>query len=76
MTLQDLQPGQSGTIKKITNSIGPVRRRLMDMGITPGTKITVEKIAPMGDPIEVTLRSYQLSLRKSEAQDIEIEVCT
>lgn len=74
MKLSELKPGQEGKIVKLDNNIGPVRRRLMDMGVVAGEKIKVEKIAPMGDPIEVTVKSYNLSLRKQEARQIEIEV--
>jgi ferrous iron transport protein A len=74
MNLSNLKPGQQGKILKLDSSIGPVRRRLMDMGVIPGEMIKVEKIAPMGDPIEVTVKSYNLSLRKNEAKGIEIEV--
>lgn len=74
MNLNNLKPGQQGKIIKLDSSIGPVRRRLMDMGVIPGELITVDKIAPMGDPIEVTVKSYNLSLRKNEAKGIEIEV--
>jgi ferrous iron transport protein A len=74
MNLSDLKPGQQGKILKLDSSIGPIRRRLMDMGIIPGESIKVEKVAPMGDPIEVSVKSYNLSLRKNEAKGIEIEV--
>lgn len=74
MNLSTLKPGQKGKILKLDSSIGPIRRRLMDMGVIPGETVTVEKIAPMGDPIEVTVKSYNLSLRKNEARGIEIEV--
>lgn len=74
MNLGNLKPGQQGKILRLDSSIGPIRRRLMDMGVLPGEIVKVEKIAPMGDPIEITVKSYNLSLRKSEAQGIEIEV--
>ncbi len=74
MNLGDLKPGQQGTIAKLHSTIGPVKRRLMDMGVIPGEQIKVEKIAPMGDPIEVTVKGYKLSLRKQEAKGIELEV--
>jgi len=74
MNLSNLKPGQQGKILKLDSSIGPIRRRLMDMGVIPGETIKVEKVAPMGDPIEVTVKSYNLSLRKNEAKGIEIEV--
>ncbi len=69
-TLEDLAPGQSGTILSIANKSGTVKRRLVDMGLTPGTEVKVTKIAPLGDPIEVTLRGYELSLRKADAAQI------
>ena len=62
-TLQDLKPGQSGMIVSVGGHQPAVKRRLVDMGLTPGTVVTVRKIAPLGDPIEVNLRSYELSLR-------------
>ncbi len=69
-TLEDLFPGQSGTILSIGNKSGTVKRRLVDMGLTPGTEVKITKIAPLGDPIEVTLRGYELSLRKEDAGQI------
>ncbi len=69
-TLEDLAPGQSGTILSIGNKSGTVKRRLVDMGLTPGTEVRVTKIAPLGDPIEVSLRGYELSLRKADAGQI------
>ena len=72
-TLQDLKPEQSGMIVSVGGHQPAVKRRLVDMGLTPGTVVTVRKIAPLGDPIEVNLRSYELSLRKADAEMIEIE---
>lgn len=72
MTLASLKPGQTGRIVRI-GAVGPLKRRLMDMGIVPGTDVMVEKIAPLGDPVEVCLKSYHLSLRKGEAEKIEVE---
>ena len=69
-TLNDLAPGQSGTILSVGNQSGAVKRRLVDMGLTPGTQVTVTKIAPLGDPLEVSLRGYELSLRKDDAAQI------
>ena len=69
-TLEDLSPGQSGTILSIANRSGTVKRRLVDMGLTPGTEVRVTKVAPLGDPIEVSLRGYELSLRKADAGQI------
>ena len=73
MTLKELKPGQSGTIVSIGEK-GPIRRRLMEMGITSGIEIKVVKVAPLGDPIEVCIRDYELSLRKEEANYIEVRV--
>ena len=72
MNLSQMRPGQKSKIKKI-GSIGPLKRRLMDMGVLIGEEISVEKIAPLGDPIEITVKDYKLSLRKKEAQGIEVE---
>lgn len=72
MTLRDLKPGESGTVVSIGEK-GPMKRRIMDMGITPGTSVKVIKVAPLGDPIEVNIRGYELSLRKDEAQRIIVE---
>lgn len=72
MTLKDLKPGQEGTVVSIGDK-GPVRKRIMDMGVTPGATIKVIKVAPLGDPIEVNIRGYELSLRKSEAGQIVIK---
>ncbi len=71
-TLHDLSPGQDGIILSVGSHSGAVKRRLVDMGLTPGTRITVKKIAPFGDPIEVRVRGYELSLRKSDALHIRI----
>ena len=71
-TLGALRPGQSGVIVSVKNSDAPVRRRLVDMGLTPGSRVTVIKVAPFGDPIEVRLRGYELSLRGSDAEQIVI----
>lgn len=68
-TLNRFKPGEKGMIKKI-EAKGNVRRRLFDMGVTPGATITMIKTAPMGDPMEITIRGYQLSLRKTEAKFI------
>ena len=70
--LADLQPGESGIVAKILGE-GAVKRRLMDMGITRGTEVFVRKVAPLGDPIEVTVRGYELSLRKADAELIDVE---
>lgn len=72
MTLEDLKPGQEGKVVSLGEK-GPVRRRLMDMGITPGVEIKVIKVAPLGDPVEVNVRGYELSLRKAEARQIVVQ---
>jgi len=71
-TLDQLGPGQTATVKKIGGE-RPLRRRIMDMGVTRGAEIAMIRAAPMGDPIEYLVRGYHLSLRRSEAQLIEIE---
>lgn len=72
MTLKDLKPGQEGIVASIGEK-GPMRRRIMDMGVTPGAKVKVIKVAPLGDPIEVNIRGYELSLRKEEAGQIILQ---
>jgi Fe2+ transport system protein FeoA len=72
-TLNLFAIGESGVITAIKGE-GKVRRRLLDMGLTPGAEVYLRKVAPLGDPIEVTLRGYELSLRKSEAEAVECEV--
>lgn len=72
-TLDLFGVGESGTIKKV-NGEGKIRRRLFDMGLTPGANVYLRKKAPLGDPIEITLRGYELSLRKDEAVNVEVEV--
>lgn len=73
MNLAILKPGQKAKIIRIDVS-GPLKRRLMDMGVLVGEEVRVEKIAPLGDPIEVRVKSYSLSLRKKEAKNILVEV--
>lgn len=73
-TLEELAPGESGIILRAGNEKGPVKRRLVDMGLTPGTEITVRKIAPFGDPIEINVRGYELSLRREDAAQIAMAV--
>ena len=68
-TLRDVAIGESATVRRLTGE-GAVKRHIMDMGITKGTEVFVRKVAPRGDPIEVTVRGYELSLRKSEAGNI------
>lgn len=70
-TLKDLSVGQSGSITKL-GTTGALKQRFMDMGITKGTEVKVIKIAPLGDPIEIEIRGYNLSVRKSDAEKIEI----
>ncbi len=72
MTLEELKPGQEGTVVSLGEK-GPSRRRIMDMGITPGVVVKVIKVAPLGDPVEVNVRGYELSLRKTEARQIQIQ---
>jgi ferrous iron transport protein A len=72
LTLKDAKPGQTVKVIKIYGQ-GPVKRRIMDMGITRNTEILVRKVAPLGDPIEVNVRGYELSLRKADIDIIEIE---
>ncbi|MBW9211987.1 MULTISPECIES: ferrous iron transport protein A [Terrabacteria group] len=73
MTLKEVAVGEKVVIKKLHGQ-GAVRRRIMDMGITKGTAVTVRKVAPLGDPIELTVRGYELSIRKKDAEMIEVEV--
>ncbi|WP_407313166.1 ferrous iron transport protein A [Desulfosporosinus sp. SB140] len=70
-TLKEVKPGETVSVTAF-KGVGALRRRLMDMGITKGTKIYVRKVAPLGDPIEITVRGYELSLRKDEAENIEV----
>lgn len=71
-TLKSTKVGETVTVVRL-NGEGALKRRIMDMGVTRGTKIYVRKVAPLGDPIEVTVRGYELSLRKSDAEMIEVE---
>ena len=73
MTLKEMKPGQSGQVVSIGEK-GPLKRRIMDMGITPGTAVKVIKTAPLGDPVEINVRGYELSLRKEEAARVEVQV--
>ena len=70
-TLKDAVIGETVTVKKL-HGTGPVKRRMMDMGITKGVEVHIRKVAPLGDPVEVTVRGYELSLRKADAEMIEI----
>lgn len=71
-TLRDIKIGETAKVSKI-NGEGKVKRRIMDMGITKGTEIYIRKVAPLGDPLEITVRGYELSLRKNDADIIEVE---
>lgn len=72
MTLKETAIGQTVKVRRLSGE-GPVKRRIMDMGITKGVEIYVRKKAPLGDPVEVTVRGYELSLRKADAEMIEVE---
>ena len=72
MTLRDVKIGETCKVKRIHGE-GALKRRIMDMGITKGVEVYVRKVAPLGDPVEVTVRGYELSIRKSDAELIEIE---
>lgn len=71
--LSDFKIGESGLIKTVTGD-GRVRRRLLDMGVTPGAEVCLRKKAPLGDPLEITVRGYELSLRRTEAELVVMEV--
>jgi ferrous iron transport protein A len=71
-TLKETKPGTVVSVIKIGGS-GPIKRRIMEMGITKGVQIAIRKVAPLGDPVEITVRGYELSLRKSDAELIEVE---
>lgn len=70
-SLKDIKTGETVTVVKLHGD-GPIRRRIMDMGVTKGVKIFVRKVAPLGDPMEIRVRNYELSLRKVDAQMIEV----
>ena len=72
MTLKDAKIGSTVTVRKLTGE-GAVKRRIMDMGITKGVTIYIRKVAPLGDPVEVTVRGYELSIRKADAEMVEVE---
>ncbi|MBR3283019.1 MAG: ferrous iron transport protein A [Ruminococcus sp.] len=72
MNLREVGIGSTVKVKKLTGE-GAVKRRIMDMGLTKGTQVTVRKVAPLGDPIEVTVRGYELSIRKADAEMVEVE---
>ncbi len=71
-TLKDVRPGETATIVRLEGE-GAVKRRIMDMGLTKGTEVRVRKVAPLGDPIEITVRGYELSIRKFDADSIVVE---
>jgi ferrous iron transport protein A len=71
-TLKDIKVGKKATVVKVHGS-GALKRRIMDMGITKGVEIYIRKVAPLGDPIEMNLRGYELSLRKADAEMVEVE---
>ena len=70
-TLKDVRPGEVVQVQKL-NGEGAIKRRIMDMGLTKGTEVRVRKVAPLGDPVEITVRGYELSIRKSEAENIVV----
>ena len=71
-TLRDVKVGETATVVKLHGE-GAIKRRIMDMGITKGVEIYVRKVAPLGDPVEITVRGYELSLRKNDAEMVEVE---
>lgn len=71
-TLREIKIGQTCTVKRVHGE-GALKRRIMDMGITKGAEIYVRKVAPLGDPVEITVRGYELSVRKGDAELIEVE---
>ena len=71
-TLKDVKVGETATVAKLHGE-GPVKRRIMDMGITKGVEVYIRKVAPLGDPLETTVRGYELSIRRADAEMIEIE---
>ncbi len=71
-TLRDIPVGGSTTVARLTGE-GALKRRIMDMGLTKGTSVVVRKVAPLGDPLEITVRGYELSIRKEEAQHVVVE---
>ena len=71
-TLREAKPGETVTVTKL-NGTGAVKRRIMDMGITKGSEIYIRKVAPLGDPVEITVRGYELSVRKNDAQCVQVK---
>jgi len=72
MTLKEMKPGATITVVKISGE-GAIKRRIMDMGLTKGVEVFVRKVAPLGDPVEITVRGYELSVRKADAELVEVE---
>jgi ferrous iron transport protein A len=72
MTLREVKVGQTCTVKRLHGE-GAVKRRIMDMGLTKGVEVYVRKVAPLGDPMELTVRGYELSIRKADAEMVEVE---
>lgn len=70
-TLKDVKVGESATVARLTG-VGALKRRIMDMGLTKGTRVYVRKVAPLGDPLELTVRGYELSIRRDEAASVEV----
>ena len=73
MTLREVKVGQTCTVKRLHGE-GAVKRRIMDMGLTKGVEVFVRKVAPLGDPMELTVRGYELSIRKTDAEMVEVEM--
>ena len=71
-TLEDLKVGETAVVKRLHGE-GPVKRRIMDMGLTKGVAVHLRKVAPLGDPMELTVRNYELSIRKADAEMVEVE---
>ena len=71
-TLKDVKVGETAAVKRLHGE-GPVKRRIMDMGLTKGVQVYVRKVAPLGDPMELTVRNYELSVRKADAEMVEVE---
>ncbi len=71
-TLKEVKVGETVTVKRLHGS-GAIKRRIMDMGLTKGTELFVRKVAPLGDPIELTVRGYELSVRRADAEMVEVE---
>ena len=71
-TLRNVSVGKTVTVKRLHGE-GPIKRRIMDMGITKGVELYIRKVAPLGDPVEITVRGYELSVRKNDAQCVEVE---